>query len=506
MMDRSYSTLAPGGVPVPNPSPPALRQPVSLEVPVRLQGEAMGHETFIEDTDTVLVFNEGAVLRVGGDVQPGQMLLLTNRNTRQQMRCRVSFVKHHGHVRGYAEVEFAGPAPGFWDGTAVAALLPSAAAPKPAPAASPLAPSPFAPAAREPEVLPFSALPNGPHAPGAAPAIAQAAASFVPNATPATRSEFASLPSLPPPAPLAPSQQPLAKREPQRAHALDADDDQIEKLLAIKRLESETRARVDAEAAGAPVVQLPNPLERAVLLPPRGLRRVARLAAAVAAVMALVAGASVGAWTLRAEESSAVLLAPATPPPPEWAVAGLFAKAGPLGPMPLRKVRTRELFPMMPPLSARAAEEIRRHFADGRMAAPAIARRMEIGASAAPDAPAGVEASAAPAAALALIPVVGNNAPAPPVVRESQLKPVRLIFSRPPVYPAMARKNRTEGEVVIHARVDETGKVTQMRVISGPATLHQAALDALQQWKYEPATLNGKPVAVDTAINIRFRL
>ena len=60
--------------------------------------------------------------------------------------------------------------------------------------------------------------------------------------------------------------------------------------------------------------------------------------------------------------------------------------------------------------------------------------------------------------------------------------------------------------MLIHARVDEKGNVTAMQVVSGPATLRQSALDAVQMWKYDPATLNGKPVSVDTVISVKFQL
>jgi len=73
-----------------------------------------------------------------------------------------------------------------------------------------------------------------------------------------------------------------------------------------------------------------------------------------------------------------------------------------------------------------------------------------------------------------------------------------------PVYPAVARDTGTEGDVVIDTTIDKTGKVTSMKVVSGPPMLRQAAVDALRQWKYEPSKLNGEPVPVQLTVTIKF--
>jgi periplasmic protein TonB len=83
---------------------------------------------------------------------------------------------------------------------------------------------------------------------------------------------------------------------------------------------------------------------------------------------------------------------------------------------------------------------------------------------------------------------------------------VQLISSVPPAYPLIARSQRISGDVKIDALIDESGRVTGMKVVTGPAMLHQAAMDALRQWKYKPATLNGKPVSMHLMITVQFRL
>jgi general secretion pathway protein A len=84
------------------------------------------------------------------------------------------------------------------------------------------------------------------------------------------------------------------------------------------------------------------------------------------------------------------------------------------------------------------------------------------------------------------------------------LQPPKLVSSPPPAYPLLARTEKMQGVVVIDALVDATGKITDMRVISGSARLTQAAMDTLRTWKYEPARLNGQPIPLHVQVSINF--
>jgi general secretion pathway protein A len=87
-----------------------------------------------------------------------------------------------------------------------------------------------------------------------------------------------------------------------------------------------------------------------------------------------------------------------------------------------------------------------------------------------------------------------------------QLQPPQLISSPPPVYPAGAHAQGVQGVVVLDALVDETGKVVETTVIAGPVPLQSAAREALQNWKYQPARLNGEPIQVHIKVSTRFSL
>jgi len=82
----------------------------------------------------------------------------------------------------------------------------------------------------------------------------------------------------------------------------------------------------------------------------------------------------------------------------------------------------------------------------------------------------------------------------------------RLIKSAPPTYPALAKSNHIQGDVTMDALVDPAGNVTDVKVISGPPPLQGAAMAALRQWKYEPARLDGRPVAFHLNVTVKFHI
>ena len=76
-----------------------------------------------------------------------------------------------------------------------------------------------------------------------------------------------------------------------------------------------------------------------------------------------------------------------------------------------------------------------------------------------------------------------------------------------PAYTDEARDAGTQGVVIVEAVIDEHGDVSQVRVLKGlPNGLDTAAADAVKQWKFTPATLHGKPVAVYFTVTVTFRV
>ncbi|HEV2288883.1 MAG TPA: TonB family protein [Candidatus Acidoferrales bacterium] len=110
----------------------------------------------------------------------------------------------------------------------------------------------------------------------------------------------------------------------------------------------------------------------------------------------------------------------------------------------------------------------------------------------------------------------GSNLPTPasppPVaskplpVQGGRATPPKLMHSVNPIYPQAAITSQIEGDVQIEAQIDAKGKVTSAKVLKGPTVLQTAAIDAVRQWRYSPATLDGKPVATEYVVMVNFRL
>lgn len=75
-----------------------------------------------------------------------------------------------------------------------------------------------------------------------------------------------------------------------------------------------------------------------------------------------------------------------------------------------------------------------------------------------------------------------------------------------PIYPAIAKTARIQGTVVIEAIISKQGFVERAHVVSGQPILAQAALAAVSRARYQPYSLNGVPVEVETTISIDFVL
>src|SRR6267154_6201106 len=94
-------------------------QPAALEIPVTVNGARTvagsdKREPFSENTQTVLVFLSGAVIRLSSPVSPGQLLFLTNGTTKKEVVCQVTKSKTYSSASGYVELEFTEASPGFW--------------------------------------------------------------------------------------------------------------------------------------------------------------------------------------------------------------------------------------------------------------------------------------------------------------------------------------------------------------------------------------------------------
>jgi TonB family protein len=102
--------------------------------------------------------------------------------------------------------------------------------------------------------------------------------------------------------------------------------------------------------------------------------------------------------------------------------------------------------------------------------------------------------------------LAGAN-PAGQETKGKDLENLKLIKKVEPVYPDEARKAGVEGVVILEGTIDTEGNVSKVKVLKGEhESLNKAAIEALEQWKYNPATLKGKPMPVNFTVTMKFKL
>lgn len=80
----------------------------------------------------------------------------------------------------------------------------------------------------------------------------------------------------------------------------------------------------------------------------------------------------------------------------------------------------------------------------------------------------------------------------------------KLVQQERPVYPPAAKQAGITGMVRLRAVIGKDGKVRDLTVVSGPAELTAAAMQAVAKWVYQPTLINGEPVEVTTMVDLSF--
>ncbi len=89
---------------------------------------------------------------------------------------------------------------------------------------------------------------------------------------------------------------------------------------------------------------------------------------------------------------------------------------------------------------------------------------------------------------------------------EEHLLEEHLIHKVDPDYPAMAKIAHVQGKVIVDVVIDKTGNVASAKVLTGHPLLADAALKAIQQWKYAPFVVDNNPVEVDSTVTVTFHM
>jgi protein TonB len=102
-------------------------------------------------------------------------------------------------------------------------------------------------------------------------------------------------------------------------------------------------------------------------------------------------------------------------------------------------------------------------------------------------------------------PVVAAPPPPPP---PTELKAIEKTHSLPP-YPALSQRMGEQGTTLLKVAIDTTGKVTECTVVtsSGSTRLDAAAVEYVKaNWRWQPPTQAGKPVAATTEVSVKWDL
>jgi TonB family protein len=74
-----------------------------------------------------------------------------------------------------------------------------------------------------------------------------------------------------------------------------------------------------------------------------------------------------------------------------------------------------------------------------------------------------------------------------------------------PKYPSLGVRGSVSGSVILELSIDGDGMVVKSTPISGNPLFYNAAIETANQWRFKPATADGKSVASRTRITLNFR-
>jgi TonB family protein len=437
-----------------------MKNPIAHEVPVIATGVRPGEtdgqrKLFKEEASTVLAFENGGMIRLSAAVAVGQLLFLTNRETRREVVAQVMRKRDCLTASCYVEVEFSEPSPGFWG-------------------------------------IEFPEMPEG--APARAlsayevPALKQkveALRELLRLLQTETGAGDSALPAVTPDAPTS-----VAVADTQEPEALPIDRAETlffeEGLLPKPALDFEGARGLGKARSGA--------------------RRIGLLSAA------LVLVATGAAWYQHRLSGQ-----PQQPKFSASADSSVAPHPGPAVNSTLQKVAdAHSNFSTTTRASATAAPQPSAASHRKAKSAPGGRAGASTLALPAPTAPGDLSADgtvvqgkstvgasvAKRAAKLPSSEAISESAV--PSLEEGPIVPPKLINSVRAFAPPEALRDFVTGNVTLDAVVDPAGHVKSMKVLSGPTSFHAAAMDALKQYRYEPATQRGKPVAAHITVTINF--
>jgi len=534
------------------------KQPLPLEIPVVATGarpgdKAENRELFTEETETVLVFESGGVIRLSAAVAVGQLIFLTNKQTGKEVVAQVLRKRSYRPTACYVELDFTEPAAGFWG-----VELPTLEEAKSAGSSKSSAAADLAEAELTEEV-----------GDGAAPPPDQAEVARLRNEVealkqqmkpqgPATETERVE--EMPvPPAPHAVIEQLTGMQQPSpselamlktllesKAPAKESDHVEEEKNAALNDVpaapELPATNQITEEATAYPIrMQLPKAGDASPrtaefaadsaaiaaahadehLLPKPSLdfeqfpgvkpskqklfsgtarRSLSGPIGAMVAIVLLVVAAGVGAYRLgwfggsdrtNAETETKANLVPSSTSPSVATTNENPAGRG-VAPMPERATEPPGTESKSGEAESAQPQPSPSLAATGRHAA-AIKESESHRNTLASGGKRGTLTKASP-----------KDTPTTAVSQEGVYVLPKLVKAIRSLSPPEALRAYASGVVTLDTTVDETGRVQSATPVSGPKALYKKAEETVKDYVYQPATRNGKPVPAHVEVKIQF--
>lgn len=85
---------------------------------------------------------------------------------------------------------------------------------------------------------------------------------------------------------------------------------------------------------------------------------------------------------------------------------------------------------------------------------------------------------------------------------------LKALNNKQPKYPALAKRKKQQGQVLLKAFIDKSGKAKKIEVAKSSSSklLDFAALDAVKTWKFIPAKKLGQAISSSVIIPVTFKL
>ena len=104
------------------------------------------------------------------------------------------------------------------------------------------------------------------------------------------------------------------------------------------------------------------------------------------------------------------------------------------------------------------------------------------------------------------VPAPPTPPPPPPPPPKHVAAPPKLLHQVEPAYPPEAKAKHLEGIVLLKVTIDKTGAPENIVVEKGNPELTPSAIEAVNQWRWEPYRLKGRPVSIVTSITVNYKL